>query len=214
MALDERRVDDAARALETIEGIEAGPRLECWRAIVGGRVAIRRDDAATALARFKVAAGHTRNATRFPDLAVRAAVGLAAANALQGELKQAVRRLRSAASLAGRHDLPSLRGRVLLRLAWLEQVTGDHAGALNDARAGDALVATTANRFEELEASQLLARLLADDDSQAALAHGQRATALRRALDLTNGQMPGDGPIRSADTPGSIENGWPIDPSI
>jgi ATP/maltotriose-dependent transcriptional regulator MalT len=212
MALDEGRVDEASRATDAVVGVEVGPRLECWRMIVAGRVAMRRGDASSALSRFKAAAGHTRNATRFPDLAVRAGVGIAVASALQGELKQAARRLRSAATLAARHDLPSLRGRVLLRLAWLAEMGGDHAQALTDAHAGEALIAPTGNRHADLEAAQVLARLLVDQDSAAALAHSQRAAALRRALDLSSVEAQGNG--RVADAEGAPATGWPIDLSI
>jgi transcriptional regulator with XRE-family HTH domain len=164
IALDEGRVDAAERAVDAVAATAVGPRLNCWRGIVAGRVALRRDDAPTALARFKAAAGHTRSATRFPDLAVRAAVGVAAANALQGDLKPALRRVRAAAAVAARYGLTALRGRVLLRLAWLAAITGDHALAVAEARAGEALIATTANRHAETESAQVLARLSAAHD--------------------------------------------------
>lgn len=168
MALDAGRADDAARAADTVREVAVGPRLQCWRAIVEGRVALRRDDTGTALARFKAAAGHTRSATRFPDLAVRAAVGVAAAGALHGTHKQVHRRLSAAATAAARHGLALLRGRILLRLAWLAHVSGDDTLAQADAREGAALIAAATNRHGELESSQVLARLGAEHGSAAA----------------------------------------------
>lgn len=117
------RVEEALREAAHLP-FSPGSRFVARLALTQGLFALRRADPARAAAAFRGALGDVRKTTRFPDLAVRALIGVAVASISLGEFRVARRRLRSAINLATRYDLARWRGRALIVLAELSRLEG------------------------------------------------------------------------------------------
>ena len=104
--------------------VSTGSRTSTRMTLTQGRLALRRGDPASAAAAFRRALGHVRKTPRYPDLTVRAMIGIAVASIPLGEFRQARRRLQSAMTLAARHSLEAWRGRALIVLAEVSRIEG------------------------------------------------------------------------------------------
>ncbi len=180
--------DAAAAALDQIAGLAArlGFRVAARMDLTAGMLALRRGDAAGATVVFRGVLGRVRKATRHPDLTARALLGLAAAVAHLGDLRQATRRLQAAVTLTSRARLDGLRGRALMRLGMLSRLEGAEEEAIGRLREACRILETARDPGTQTEAEIRLGRLL--------LERGQAPEAMapaRRALDLA--RQIGDG---------------------
>ncbi|MDR7485993.1 MAG: hypothetical protein QN187_11745 [Armatimonadota bacterium] len=189
LALAELEIDggqlERARAL--LQELDAfagglGARVRARRDLVAGLLAMRRGDAASAAATFRDALGRLRSPARQPDLVVRLLLAHAMALLHRGDVRQARRRLETAARLAARYGLGALRGRALLGfglLAYGQEATKEALEALERARV---TAQEAGDRRTEVEALIHLGRVqLAAGSAPAALEAAQHARALAQA---------------------------------
>lgn len=180
---------DPARAASILDGMSdlaatLGPRGLARRDLAAGQLALRRQDDGAAPASFRSALAHLGRATRHPDLAAGALLGLGIALGRIADTRQARRRLEAAAKLAGRYRLSATHGRALLHLGLLKR----QEGAVEDAvrlfqEAGDVLEGTD-DHETRIEALIHLGRgLLAAGDAPGALEVARRAMSLAAAVE-------------------------------
>ena len=150
-----------------------GQRMRIRKDLTAGLLMLRRDDTRAAAAAFQRALGLSRKSSRHPDLTARALFGIAATAVQAGDLKQARRRLQSAATLTERQQLETLHADARFRLGIVLGLDGAHVDAV------DHLQAAARLRAQHGNAKQRLLALLALGG--AALAAGNTVLALRAA---------------------------------